>query len=356
MSLRQFSLTDFRNLDSTTLDFHPRTNLIYGENGSGKTSLLEAIHINCQAQSFRQHQLKKCIKHGSDRFLLFAKFDGYKAGLSRSNNRLEIRVNGEAINRQSELARLTPVKVFNAETFQLLVGPPDIRRKYLDWCLFHVEQSYGQNWLKLRHALRQRNKLLKDRRDLHLLDYWDDFLAEPSHVLGDLRKDYCDRISRLMLRDLSELFEDMDITVEYQAGWDKALGLLKTLKENKQKDIRNGFTGQGVHRDNINILSNGRPVKDVLSRGQLKRLTIVLLIAALKIVAKPKEYPIILLVDDLTAEIDQKSEEIIYSALSKIDLQVFITNIREGIPQALKGKDFKMFHVEHGMIKPQKFR
>ena len=78
MSLRQFSLTDFRNLQSTTLDFHPSINLVYGENGSGKTSLLEAIHVNCQAQSFRQRQLKKCIKHGSDRFLLFGKFETHK--------------------------------------------------------------------------------------------------------------------------------------------------------------------------------------------------------------------------------------------------------------------------------------
>ncbi|NNE63831.1 MAG: DNA replication/repair protein RecF [Gammaproteobacteria bacterium] len=356
MSLRQFSLTDFRNLNSTTLDFHPRVNLIYGENGSGKTSLLEAIHTICQAQSFRQHHLKKCIKHGSDRFLLFAKFDGYKAGISRSSNKLEIRVNGESINRQSELVRLTPVKVFNADTFQLLTGPPDFRRKYLDWCLFHVEQSYVHNWLKFRQALRQRNRLLKERRNLHLLDYWDDHLVEPSNVLGSLRKDYCEKISTLMSTEFKELSGDMNITVAYHSGWDESVGLLESLKEHKQKDIRNGFTGKGVHRDNIILLSNGRPVKDILSRGQLKRLTIVLLLAALKIVAKTKAYPIILLIDDLSAEIDQKSEEVIYTALLNIDLQVFITNIRESVPGAIKGKDFKMFHVEHGMIKPRKFR
>lgn len=356
MSLRQFSLTDFRNLQSTTLDFHPRINLLYGANGSGKTSLLEAIHIICQAQSFRQHHLKKCIKHESDRFLLFGKFDSYKAGISRSSGKQEIRVNGESVNRQSELVRLTPVKVFNAETFQLLTGPPDVRRKYLDWCLFHVEHSYGDNWLKFSHALKQRNKLLKDRRNLHLLDYWDDYLVSPSQVLCDLRRKCCDRISALMLSDLNQLFGDLDITLEYEPGWNDSLDLLSALKNSKEKDIRTGFTGQGVHRDNIVILSNGRPVRDVLSRGQLKRLTIVLLIASLKIVAEPKEYPIILLIDDLKAEMDKKSEEVIYSALSSLDLQVFITNIRGGVPAAIKGKDFKMFHVEHGMIKPQKVR
>ena len=356
MSLRQFSLTDFRNLHSTTLDFHPRLNLLYGKNGSGKTSLLEAIHVNCQAQSFRQHQLRKCIKHGSDRFLLFGKFETHKAGISKSLNMQEIRVNGESISRQSELVRLSPVKVFNAESFELLTGPPEVRRKYLDWCLFHVEHSYADNWINYRHALKQRNKLLKDRRDLHLLDYWDSYLVGPSQVLCELRKKYCSMISALMLRDLSELFGDMDITVEYETGWDNETNLLEALKKNKQKDIRNGFTGQGIHRDNMLILSNGRPVKDVLSRGQLKRLTIVLLITALKLVSKPGDHRIILLIDDLSAEMDKISEHTVYAALSDIDLQVFITNIMEGVPDALEDKDFKMFHVEHGMIKPQKFR
>ena len=355
MSLRQLSLTDFRNLQSCTLDFHPEINLIYGENGSGKTSLLEAIHTNCQAQSFRQHQLKKCIKHDSNGFLLFGKYDNFKAGLSRSDNKLEIRVNGQSINRRSELVRLAPVKVFNADSFQLLTGSPEIRRQYLDWCLFHVEQSYNLNWIKFRHALKQRNKLLRDRRDLHLLDYWNDVLVEPSKVLSDLRRCYCRKLFEVMQTDLDEMFTDLNITFEYQPGWDEAQGLLESLKQTKQKDIRSGFTGQGVHRDNIIILSQGRPVRDVLSRGQLKRLTLVLLVAALKIVTNPATYSMILLIDDLKAEIDQKTENIIYSALSNINLQVFITNISDDVPDAIKGKDFKMFHVEHGMIKPQKF-
>ena len=105
MAIRQLSLTDFRNLESTTLDFHPSLNLVYGDNGSGKTSLLEAIHVLCQARSFRQQQLKKCIKHDKPNFLLFGRFDGYKAGLSKSDKFLEIRVNGESIKRRSMLVR-----------------------------------------------------------------------------------------------------------------------------------------------------------------------------------------------------------------------------------------------------------
>ena len=85
MTISQLSLTDFRNLRSTTLDFDPRFNLIAGENGSGKTSLLEAIYVLCQAHSFRTHQLKQCINHNKSNFLLFGRFSDFKAGLSKSD-------------------------------------------------------------------------------------------------------------------------------------------------------------------------------------------------------------------------------------------------------------------------------
>ena len=98
MAISQLSLTDFRNLNSTTLDFNSRCNFISGDNGSGKTSLLEAIYVLCQAHSFRTHQLKQCINHDKNGFLLFGRFDHHKAGLAKSNKKLEIHVDGESVN------------------------------------------------------------------------------------------------------------------------------------------------------------------------------------------------------------------------------------------------------------------
>ena len=95
MAISQLSLTDFRNLKSTTLDLDPRLNLISGANGSGKTSLLEAIYVLCQAHSFRSHQLRQCIRYDKPGFLLFGRFEGLKAGLAKNNKKLEIRIDGE---------------------------------------------------------------------------------------------------------------------------------------------------------------------------------------------------------------------------------------------------------------------
>ena len=109
MAISQLSLTDFRNLRSTTLDFNSRFNLISGDNGSGKTSLLEAIYVLCQAHSFRTHQLKQCVTHEKNGFLLFGRFDGYKAGIAKNDKRLENHIDGENVKRRSELVRRTPI-------------------------------------------------------------------------------------------------------------------------------------------------------------------------------------------------------------------------------------------------------
>ena len=354
MPISQISLTDFRNLQSTTLDFHPSINLITGDNGSGKTSLLEAIYVLCQACSFRTHHLKKVIAHGRNNFLAFGRFSDYKAGLSKSDQKLDIRIDGETIKKRSLLVNKTPINIVNADSFELIIGSPQNRRSYLDWCLFHVEPLFNDHWLKYRHALRQRNRLLKSRKDLKLLDYWEDYLVDPSLVLQDYRQKYCNEIAVLLHTEMVDLINDMSFSIEYQQGWKKALSLKESLVKDRDRDIRAGFTHSGIHRDNLQILADGYPAAEVLSRGQLKRLSLALLVAALKTVKTKCQRPMILLIDDLRAEMDDSALDKIYSSLIRMDLQLFITNIEDSVPVPLQGKEFKMFHVEHGMIKPRK--
>ncbi len=354
MSISQLSLTDFRNLNSATLDFHPKINLITGNNASGKTSLLESIHVLCQACSFRTHQLKQCIAHGKSSFLLFGRFDGYKAGLSKSDAKLEIRINGEPIRKRSVLVSKTPINIVNADSFNLISGSPQERRKYLDWCLFHVEQQYNRYWVEFKHALRQRNRLLKSRQDLNLLDYWNEYLVAPSLAITNYRKHCVRLISAQLAGQLPELLEDVQITLDYVQGWPDQQDLNHCLQDSRGKDIKAGFTGYGIQRDNLRILADGLPAAQVLSRGQLKSLCLAMIVSVLKIVRKKSGKPIILLVDDLRSELDEKSQQKVYRQLMDIDLQLFISNIESQVPTALQGKEFKMFHVEHGIIKTRK--
>ncbi|MCZ6488480.1 MAG: DNA replication/repair protein RecF [Gammaproteobacteria bacterium] len=354
MSISQLSLTDFRNLNSATLEFHPKINLITGGNASGKTSLLESIHVLCQACSFRTHQLKQCIAHGKPNFLLFGRFGGYKAGLSKSDAKLEIRINGEPIRKRSVLVSKTPVKIVNTDSFNLISGLPQERRKYLDWCLFHVEHQYTQHWVEFKHALRQRNRLLRSRQDLNLLDYWNEYLVGPSLAINNYRKRYVHLISAQLAGQLPRLLEEVQITLDYVQGWPEQQDLNQCLQDSRANDIKSGFTGYGIHRDNLKILADGLPAAQVLSRGQLKRLCLAMIVSVLKIVREKSSKPIILLIDDLRSELDEKSQQNIYRQLMDIDLQLFISNIEDQVPAPLQEKEFKMIHVEHGIIKTRK--
>jgi DNA replication and repair protein RecF len=356
MSISQISLTDFRNLQSTTLDFHPKLNLVTGDNGSGKTSLLESIYILCQACSFRTHKLKQCIAHDKSGFLLFGRFNGYKAGLTKSDRKLKIKIDGEPIRKRSSLVSKTPISIVNADSFDLLAGSPQQRRKYLDWCLFHVEPQYGEYWMKFRHALRQRNSLLKNRQDLNMLDYWNEYLIGPSKLIRDFRQDYTSLLAEQLAIQLPELLEEVNISLEYQRGWPEGKELGQCLRDHRDRDIKSGFTAFGVHRDNLQILADGLPAAQVLSRGQLKRLCLAMIVSALKIVREKSEHSIVLLIDDLRSELDEKAQDKIYRQLTGMDLQLFVSNIEDATPKALEGKEFKMFHVEHGIIKTRKIR
>ena len=355
MAISQLSLTDFRNLKSTTLDFDRRCNLVSGDNGSGKTSLLESIYVLCQAQSFRTHHLKQCIAHDKSGFLLFGRFEGYKAGVARHKDKLEIRINGETINRRSELVKRSPINIVNADSFVLIDGAPARRRAFLDWCLFHVEPDYAENWRLFQHALKQRNRLLKSRQDLKLLDYWDLHLVTPSNELARMREYYTGKLQALIEQQFQMVLEDIPLDIEYRAGWRKGETLVQSLERQRDVDIRLGFTGSGIHRDDVELTTQGRKVGEVLSRGQSKRVCLVLLLAVLKIVNEASQNPVILLIDDLHSELDSVAQDLVYQKLLEMNIQLFISNIEPQLPEAFVAKEFKMFHVEHGTIRPRNF-
>lgn len=354
MSISQLSLTNFRGLKSTTLDFHPHINFVTGDNGSGKTSLLESINVISQACSFQTHRLRNCISHSDQQLLLFAKFENYKVGLSKSNTRLDIKIDGELVKKRSVLVKKTPASIINADSFQLITGSPSLRRSFIDWCLFHVEHEFVGYFAQCKHALKQRNSILKSRRDIDMVDYWDSYLIEPSLVIRELREKYSNIISNMLNNELSDLLGEVTLDFEYEQGWPVGLQLEDSMKVTKKRDVKSGFTNCGIHRDNLKLSTNGIPVNEVLSRGQLKRLCIALHIVLLKIVKKNTNKSIILLVDDITSELDENSQKLVFKYLLEMDVQLFITNIDSTIPRPLQNKEFKMFHVEHGIISARK--
>lgn len=354
MAIRQLSLNDFRNLTSTTLDLDENLNVFTGLNASGKTNLLEALHIICQGRSFKTHTINHCIKHNKKSFLIFSLFEDYKAGISRTTKKTTIRINNENIYKVSLLAKRTPVKIINSNSFDLILGTPAIKREFIDWCLFHVEHKYQSIWSDYKHSLKQRNSLLKQRKNYSELNYWDNKLSVLGHNIFDLRKKYIESIQQIINKQFSEVLCKTPLDIIYKPGWDISKTILDNLKETHLKDKKYGFTQCGIHRDDIKILSEGHDIQHVLSRGQIKKIAIVLLLAQIFLVQEYKESKLIILIDDIEAELDEDSVLYILNKLKNKNIQLFITNIKTSDCLFKSHEEYKLFHVEHGMIKAVK--
>ena len=182
--LTRLLITNLRNIVQASLAFSPQLNLIVGKNGSGKTSLLEAIHYLATARSFRSHQITPLVTHGENETVVFGQIVGdsgreIRAGVSRSlAGKREIRIDGEPISKASELARLLPVLVLGQETVDLLLGSPQLRRKFLNWGVFHVKPTFSDEWDIANRCLKQRNKLLKGGHPKQELKVWTDKLVQ----------------------------------------------------------------------------------------------------------------------------------------------------------------------------------
>ena len=154
MPIQTFSAQDFRCLASVELDIEAGYNLIYGANASGKTSILEAIAYLGRGKSFRGAPTTKLIRHGQQEFVLFGRVDAEgrvsSVGVRNSASGLEVRIDGDSDGGAAALAQALPLQIIDPDVHNLVAGPPDDRRRYLDWIAFHVEHGYLETWRRFR--------------------------------------------------------------------------------------------------------------------------------------------------------------------------------------------------------------
>ena len=224
MTLARLQVERFRNLSHTAVRFSPGLNLIHGQNGSGKTSLLEACYFLSAGRSFRGTGIDPLIQRGQDGCLVLGElqFQGQQHRIGVERNRegqRRIRLDGENVHRASELARLMPTLVLGPETIDLLLGPPDMRRRFLNWGLFHVEQSFLSLWDEANRCLQQRNQLLRQGGwQPQEMDTWTHQLVENAEALDQHRQQYVRRFNEVFRSVMAELsdFEAVDLE-----GWDE---------------------------------------------------------------------------------------------------------------------------------------
>ncbi len=241
MSLSRVSVTAVRNLHPVTFSPSPRINILYGANGSGKTSVLEAIHLLGLARSFRSTRLLPVIQYEQLACTVFGQVElaegGHSAlGISRDRQgEFQIRIDGQNARSAAQLAEILPLQLINPDSFRLLEGAPKIRRQFLDWGVFHVEPRFMSTWQRLQKALRQRNSWLRHGTlDAASQAAWDRELCLASAEIDEYRRAYIKALKPVFEQTLSELVELEGLTLSYYRGWDKEKELSNVLASSLQ--------------------------------------------------------------------------------------------------------------------------
>jgi len=360
MFIRQLQVTALRNLSAVTVSPSPQINIFFGANGSGKTSLLEAIHLLGLARSFRAQPLQSLIQHGQAQCAVFAELAGAngllrKLGVSRDRQgELQVRINGENARSLAQLAQELPLQVINPNSFRLLEGAPKQRRQFMDWGVFHVEQNFLSTWQRLQRALRQRNSWLRHAKiTADFQTVWDRELCLAGEAIDNYRRVYVGALKLVFEQVLAQLIEMDGLALSYYRGWDKERSLAEVLVASFVRDQQLGSTQAGPQRADLRLRLSGSNAADILSRGQQKLIVCALHIAQGYLLAKAGRSACVYLVDDLPSELDEQHRQALCRLLEGLGCQVFITCVE---PQVLRNnwqKDTKvaMFHVEHGQIK-----
>ncbi len=360
MPLNRLAVQSLRNLNAVDIDLSDRINLFYGQNGSGKTSVLEAVSVLGQGRSFRSHKLKTLVGNDKDHFTVFGHVvDASRQtpiGVMRSKKGDSLfKVDGKLVSAASSLAECLPLQVINAQTFQLLDGSPKQRRQFIDWLVFHVEHDFFIAWKGLQRCLKHRNSLLRrDRIAAAELAPWDRELCLLAEKIDTFRSQSLQLFIEAFEALVVEFVQLDDLKLQYLRGWDKDRPLADVLAEGLDRDCRQGYTSVGPHRADLRITVGGQLAADILSRGQMKLLVCALRIAQGYVFSQQTQRRCLYLIDDLPAELDSDYQAIMARWLVALNCQVLITGVDRLVLEAPWGEypeiSKSVFHVEHGNV------
>jgi DNA replication and repair protein RecF len=357
MFLSSFKITNFRNLKNINFDFSNHYNIFYGKNGSGKTSILEAIHYLALGRSFRSHILNRIIRYEEDGFSLFGKIQQENnfipVGIDRSmTNGKRIKVSGEYVNSNVEITKLLPLQLLNHNSHRLFEDGPKARRQFIDWGLFHVEQDFLNLWRKVERIIEQRNAAIRANSKIAFITAWNKELSKFGLELHKYRKQYIENFIPIANDVLQKLLCDFSVNISYLAGWNTEFNLEQILEDNTKNDLHFGYTTAGPQRADLQLTINKISSKDALSRGQQKLLLYGLQISQGVLLNRLTGKNCIYLVDDLAAELDLQKRALLADILSDLQSQIFITGLaHDGLEKIFSSEKMKVFHVEQGDVK-----
>lgn len=353
--LTRLEIANVRNLQSVSLLPHPHLNLLTGPNGSGKTSVLEAVYLLAMGRSFRAGRLRRLINDAATSCTVFAEFaDGGRAGLQRhSNGEADIRLDGRSQVTLAEMAQRLPLALLDPASFMVMQDGAKPRRALLDWGVFHVEHGFYPAWQRYQRALKQRNSLLRSGSIGRFeATPWERELAQAAVQLHACRSAYLARWTPCWQALSQRFLPGLSLTLDYSPGWETARDLEELLAAHWERDREKGHTQLGPHRTDLRVKHGTAAADEVLSRGQMKLALCALRLSQVQVLEAAGR-SCVLLVDDLPSELDAEARQRLLAYLQASRAQIFLTAIAPAqLLQDLTGlaPAYKLFHVEHGAV------
>lgn len=348
--------------------------MFVGQNGSGKTSLLEAVFLLSRGKSFRHHEPKRYIAHVAECCTVWGQFandNTLAITKHKLDTKTELRYNQTPIATQALASRLLPVLVIDPSGMDVLEDGSATRRQLLDFLCFHANPAFHGIWLEYQRALKQRNTLLKLPNAINVpaihaqILAWDRILSDTARQLHGIRTQVFERWQSdfdATIRTLLPQYQQQ-LHLTYQAGFDTDSDLQTLLKDRLYSDIELGYTRIGSHRADLAIgiktpLANGKTHKEqavnVLSRGQKKLLITALKLSGLPQLCKQTDHQPIVLVDDIDSELDDRANGLLLKTLLELPCQIFVSSLDKKVVEminAMGEKEVVVFEVEQGVIK-----
>lgn len=361
MQVTRLRIGHLRRLEQVELAPGPGLNLLAGDNGAGKTSVLEALHLMAYGRSFRGRVRDGLVRTGADALEIYVEWSlaggqrDRRAGLRHSGSSWEGRLDGQAVSQLGELCAALAVVTFEPGSHALVGGSAEPRRRMMDWGLFHVEPEFLGHWRRYARALRQRNVLLKHGAPGNELDVWDRELAAAGEPLTGFRQGYLDGLDPVVATTSAEIAPSLGTAgLQFIPGWKReSMPLADALLLARDRDRALGHTTVGPHRADWRLSFSTMPDGEALSRGQAKLAALsCLLTQARDLAARLGEWPVVAL-DDLASELDAGHRGRVLAALRESGAQVFVTGTE--LPAAGPdgpGGDVRLFHVEQGRVTP----
>lgn len=340
LRLQRISLFQFKNYSKRTFEFPRRITAICGNNGAGKTNLLDAIYYLCFTRSYFTRTDLVNIIHGHTGFRIEGDFvvqDKYEKAVCilRETGKKEFSVNDRDYDKFSQHIGRYPCVFIAPDDAGLITGGSEERRKFMDSLLSQLDADYLQQLITYTRLLQQRNSLLRSfyesgNRNLSLLEVLDEQMAGPAHYIFRKRSEFVEAFLPMANRLYTEIAGKQDaIEMTYISDLRNAAPT-ELLKANRQKDLQLQRTCSGIHRDEIGILLAGQPFKTIASQGQRKSLLFALKLAEMETLESEKGCTPLLLLDDVFEKLDEeRTGNLLHKVCQVYKGQIFITDTNE---------------------------